>query len=177
MPGIAAITFTSAAAAELRDRIRRELAQAAVDTRRWSEAQRQVCLEASRTVDLAHIQTIHAFAGDLLRTFPLEAELPPRFEIWDEMQRDRDFDERFRAWLYDEVPRQDNVLRRDCVARVLALGLPPDRLKLLAQRLQEHYDLLRSDSEWEHGNPDDAVQVANACGTDLQQLELLLGYA
>jgi ATP-dependent helicase/nuclease subunit A len=87
MPGLAAITFTTAAAAELRDRIRRELAQAAADPERWSDAQRRVCLEASRSVDLAHIQTIHAFAGDLLRTFPLEAELPPGFAIWDEMQR------------------------------------------------------------------------------------------
>jgi len=79
-------------------------------------AQRQVCLEASRSVDLAHIQTIHAFAGDLLRTFPLEAALPPGFAIWDEMQRDRDFDERFRAWLYDEVPGSDRSARRAAVA-------------------------------------------------------------
>ena len=174
MPGLAAITFTTAAAAELRDRIRRELAQAAVDAERWTDAQRQVCLEASRSVDLAHIQTIHAFAGDLLRTFPLEAELPPGFAIWDEMQRDRDFDERFRAWLYDEVPGSDRTARREAVAKALMLGLQPERLKLLTQRLQEHYDLLTPESSWEHGDPPDPVRVANESGAELRALDDVL---
>ncbi|HLZ31511.1 MAG TPA: UvrD-helicase domain-containing protein, partial [Chloroflexota bacterium] len=177
MPGLAAITFTTAAAAELRDRIRRELAQAAVDPEHWTDSQRQRCLEASRSVDLAHIQTIHAFAGDLLRTFPLEAELPPGFAIWDEMQRDRDFDERFRAWLYDEVPTGDRTARREAVAKVLMLGLQPDRLKLLTQRLQEHYDLLTPDVAWAHGDTPDPVRVANETGTDLYALNDVLDYA
>jgi UvrD/REP helicase N-terminal domain len=174
MPGLAAITFTVTAAAELRDRIRRELAHAANDAERWTPKQRERCLAASRAVDLAHIQTIHSFAGDLLRTFPLEAQLPPGFEIWDEMQRDRDFDERFRAWLYDEVPECDRTERRDAVGRVMLLGLQPERLKLLTRRLQEHYDLLSADSAWECGDPEDPVRVANECGCALAELEALV---
>ncbi|HEV7665653.1 MAG TPA: UvrD-helicase domain-containing protein, partial [Chloroflexota bacterium] len=177
MAGLAAITFTTAAAAELRDRIRRELAQAAVDPRQWSQEQRSRCLEASRSVDLAHIQTIHAFAGDLLRAFPLEAELPPGFAMWDEMQRDRDFDERFRAWLYDDVPNSTRIERRESVAKILMLGLQPERLKLLTHRLQEHYDLLTSASTWQASRPTDPVQVANECGAELAALDAVLDCA
>lgn len=58
-----AITFTEAAAAELRDRVREQL-------------ERQRCARAVEEIDQASISTIHAFAGQLLRTFPLEAGLP-----------------------------------------------------------------------------------------------------
>src|SRR2546423_565348 len=105
------------------------------------------------------------------------AQLPPGFGIWDEMQRDRDFDERFRAWLYDEVPSGANPERRAAVSRALALGLPPERLKLLARRLQEHYDLLQPDSTWPHAGLEDALRVANECGEALQELFPLLALA
>jgi ATP-dependent helicase/nuclease subunit A len=167
MSGLAAITFTDAAAAELRDRIRRELAHAALPAGVRSEDERARCLEASRSVDQASIQTIHAFAANLLRTFPLEAALPPGFAIWDEMQRDSDFTERFRAWLYDEVP---NGPAQAAVARALALGLPVERLSLLAQRMQEHYDLLADDSTWAAPALSDAVATARDCGRALLDL-------
>jgi ATP-dependent exoDNAse (exonuclease V) beta subunit len=47
-------------------------------------------------------------------------------------------------------------------------------LKLLTQRLQEHYDLLAADSAWVQGNPEDAVRVANECGGALAGLEAFL---
>mgnify|MGYP003413768250 CR=1 FL=1 len=37
----------------------------------------RTCLTAAAEIDLAAIQTIHAFAGGLLRAYPLEAGLPP----------------------------------------------------------------------------------------------------
>ncbi|NBX47223.1 MAG: hypothetical protein EBT22_08555, partial [Chloroflexi bacterium] len=75
---LAAITFTEAAAAELRDRIRGGLDREATnpDT---SNLSREYCRIASDAIDEASIQTIHAFCGTLLRTFPLEASLPPGF--------------------------------------------------------------------------------------------------
>jgi ATP-dependent helicase/nuclease subunit A len=171
MPGLAAITFTDAAAAELRDRVRRELAFAAGDQVTWSDAEhRERCLTASQQVDLAQISTIHAFAATLLRTFPLEAGLPPGFEVWDEVQRGRAFDDRFRAWLYDEVPASDDPTLRQALSRVLSLGIQPDRLKVLAQELQEQYDLLTTESTWERGAPPDAVAIANGCGRWLNDL-------
>src|SRR4051794_15530004 len=74
MEGLAAITFTEAAAAELRDRIRQGLESSVASANLDPEA-RARCERAAREVDLAAIQTVHAFAGALLRTFPIEAGL------------------------------------------------------------------------------------------------------
>ena len=90
MERLAAITFTEAAAAELRDRIRQDLDDAALH--RPDANERQLCEQAAHQVDLASIQTIHAFAGALLRTYPLEANLPPNFTMHDEIQQERAFE-------------------------------------------------------------------------------------
>jgi len=49
----------------------------------------------------------------LLRAFPLEAGLPPGFSVGDDIQQDQGFDERFRQWLYDEVPCDDAPVARE----------------------------------------------------------------
>jgi ATP-dependent helicase/nuclease subunit A len=78
--GIAAITFTEAAASELRDRVRRKLEEEA-NRPSNSLAERELFLKAARELDDASIQTLHSFAGALLRERPLEAGFPPGFEI------------------------------------------------------------------------------------------------
>ncbi len=78
---VAAITFTEAAAAELRDRVRERLERNAADPG-LTEMERQRCRQGARDLDQAAIQTLHSFAGDLLRKRPLEAGLPPSFETW-----------------------------------------------------------------------------------------------
>src|SRR5947207_12103711 len=67
MEGLAAITFTEAAAAELRDRVREGLERAA--SQRTDPNEQRNCRLAAADVDLAAIQTIHAFAGGLLRSY------------------------------------------------------------------------------------------------------------
>ena len=69
MREIAAVTFTEKAAAELRDRIRRELERAALsgDTRARA---------ALDELDGAAVSTLHAFAQRLLSENPIEAGLP-----------------------------------------------------------------------------------------------------
>jgi ATP-dependent helicase/nuclease subunit A len=142
--GLVAITFTEAAAAELRDRVRQSLALAACDADTWPDSTcRERCREAALQIDVAAIETIHAFAASLLRTFPLEAGLPPGFSISDDIQQDQAFDERFRQWLYDEVPLDDGSGRRQAVARCLNLGMTPDRLRELARPC-------RSNTTWCH---------------------------
>jgi len=94
---IAAITFTEKAAAELRVKIRERLTQYAQQA--TDAAQLALAHTALGDLDTAPIGTLHAFARRLLNEFPVEAELPPRFEVLDEVQSATAFHERFTDFL------------------------------------------------------------------------------
>src|SRR5947207_6002620 len=80
---IAAITFTDKAAAELRDRMRQELERRAASDPGPAVSER--CLAALDQLDGAAIGTLHSFAQRILAEHPVEAGLPPRVEVLDEV--------------------------------------------------------------------------------------------
>jgi ATP-dependent helicase/nuclease subunit A len=98
---ILVITYTKRAAGELRTRIRAEL-------------RRRGRLDLARELDGAWISTIHGFCNRLLKTYPFQAGLDPRFRELDESQAavlsGEAFDEALAAFCADGDPERVRLL-------------------------------------------------------------------
>jgi ATP-dependent helicase/nuclease subunit A len=134
---IAAITFTDKAGAELRDRLRRELESAAErDPGADNRVRYRIALDQ---LDGAAIGTLHSFAHRVLSEHPVEAGLPPRVEVLDEVSSAVAFDWRWSAF-------RDQLLADPSLERTILLlvssGVRVDALRLLAQAFDENWDLV-----------------------------------
>lgn len=139
---IAAITFTEAAASELRDRVRDNLEQFAED-QELSGQERELCAQGIQDLDHASIQTLHSFAGSILRERPIEAGLPPLFETMDSIASDIAFDEAWSDWIASTLDGDgDRTELEEALSLGFALGLTVDNLKDVALRFYQNYDLL-----------------------------------
>ncbi|WP_043339526.1 double-strand break repair helicase AddA [Belnapia moabensis] len=129
VPGrILCLTFTRAAAAEMQARLRRRLGEWTVadepvlaaqirrltglepDARRIDRA-RRLLVEVLEMPGGMRISTIHSFCQSLLRSFPLEADLPPQFAVLEEQDA---------AAMLAEA-RESVLANADAVAQELAL--------------------------------------------------------
>ncbi len=136
---IAAITFTEKAAAELRTKTREMLAEQAAGAAASPEGRSRLA-EGLDNADAAPIGTLHAFAGRLLREFPVEAGLPPGFTVLDEVASDLAFEERWATHVLDLL---DDPARAGVVLYARRDGLGVDGLKRLARAFGDGWDLVR----------------------------------
>jgi ATP-dependent helicase/nuclease subunit A len=135
---VAAITFTEKAGAELRDRIRRQLESRAEGDPAGDVGTR--CRLALEQLDGAAIGTLHSFAQRLLSEHPVEAGLPPRIEVLDEVSSKVAFERRW-SMFRDEL-LADPALERT-ILLLLASGVRPDALRSLAEAFDENWDLVQ----------------------------------
>jgi len=110
MVEIVAVTFTEKAAGELKLRLREALEvtrSAATDP---AECERLD--EALRTLEEAHVNTIHGFCSDLLRERPVEACVDPLFTVLSDAESDRLYAKAFRSFLQEALRNPPDGIRR-----------------------------------------------------------------
>jgi ATP-dependent helicase/nuclease subunit A len=134
---VAAITFTEKAGAELRDRIRRALELEAEKDPDGDVGAR--CRVALDQLDGAAIGTLHAFAQRLLSEHPVEAGLPPRVEVLDEVSSKVAFERRWSV--FNDELLDDPALERTLLL-LLSSGVRPEALKVLAEAFDDNWDLV-----------------------------------
>ena len=163
---IAAITFTEAAAAELRNRIRDVLEEASSDRSRDEERRR--CEQGVHDLDQASIQTLHGFARSLLAERPLEAGLPPSFEVMDPIASDLEFEEVWRDWIDAAL---DGLKPLPTLPMALSLGLRPGDLREIALGFHSDYDLVATASFDEEPMPrSETIRELIATSPEIERL-------
>jgi ATP-dependent exoDNAse (exonuclease V) beta subunit len=141
----AAVTFTEAAAAELRVRVRERLADvagganttagSANETQPGREEERRRARQALDHIDEARISTIHGLCRRLLAEHPIESGLPPRFEVMDEVQQSLEWSKQWSAGL-DAFGEDPGIRGLFQVASLLSIN----RVEEMVRDVAEEWD-------------------------------------
>ncbi len=143
-----AVTFTHAAAGNMKLRVRHELERRRA-ARRDPVVQQRLA-DAARSLDRAFIGTIHAFCAQLLRRRPVEARIDPVFQELAQPDALRVFAGVFRRWIEKKLSAPSPALSR-ALARLAwraerDSGEPLDELRKAAWNLAEWRDF---DAPWQ----------------------------
>jgi ATP-dependent exoDNAse (exonuclease V) beta subunit len=135
---IAVITFTEAAAAELAGRVREGLEEALAKT--TDTIEHANIQDALTGLYRAHIETIHAFCGSLLRERPVEAQLDPAFAVADDLTARLAFETAYTAW-------QASLLSEGATAVAIATnrGLDLDGIRAVVEQVDRFRALVPFD--------------------------------
>ena len=135
---LAVITFTEAAAAELRERVGEALDEVVTSANPESD-KLQRAGEALGALDGAAITTLHGFARRILSAYPFDAGLPPTFDVLDEARSLADLDEHW-------VDTVDGLLadegRAQAVQWAIVAGADLGKLRTIVRRMGENWDRL-----------------------------------
>ncbi|MDP8237483.1 MAG: UvrD-helicase domain-containing protein [Candidatus Hatepunaea meridiana] len=131
---LVAITFTEKAAAELNDRLRRELERKIISGDR---SDKDKYVRALDDIDRAHISTIHAFASSIIRERPFEIGLEPDFEHFEE-----DEDNDLLLQVLSDKLSAPNPERDQNISLFLTLGGYFSQLTGLLKKLNDERELL-----------------------------------
>ncbi|MHB2020252.1 MAG: UvrD-helicase domain-containing protein, partial [Candidatus Xenobia bacterium] len=134
-----AVTFTEAAAGELKLRLRADIERARQDPA-TSEAARQRLVEALGGLEEARIGTIHSLCADLLRERPVEAGIDPRFEVAAEDVQRTLFGRAFDRWFEEQLADPQEGTRRVLRRKSIGTNTPRRQLRRAAWDLLDFRD-------------------------------------
>ncbi|MCX8155242.1 MAG: UvrD-helicase domain-containing protein [Verrucomicrobiae bacterium] len=124
------VTFTEAAATEMRERLRRALWE-----RSQKESEREAVQHQLALLDSAHIRTLHSFNLELIRSHFLELNIDPQPAVLDPPQarllQEEVLDELWDAWL---APKEETRMTQ---VRQWLKSLGPDAERLARQWILE----------------------------------------
>ncbi len=136
---IISVTFTEKAAGEMKLRLREALERAREEAIGVEAARLR---QALQHLEVARIGTIHGLCADLLREYPVEAQVDPLFEVAAEDGAESLFDTAFTHWFERVLSDPPEGVRRLLRRTPRGSAEDPPRVKLLqaAFQLSDHRD-------------------------------------